>query len=434
MIKGRVFVTDELLRGEQCKVSRAQTSSLRFETARGTPRTIRPAVTHRLRVFQGLRSKLRQESGIILIVVLWVLIILTLLVVGIGRRTSVDVALARFEIGKLKAKYLALSGFMYARAKILEDKDNVDTRAQCGVVLEEGQTLEDIFGRIELEDGYFEIFYSIGKYKTDNHAFLHGCIEDVSRSKMKGELSCSEPGDLSGVQYGLTDEERRINLNALTYNNYKILSHLIVQAGFDEQTAETIASSVIDWRDSDDNNFNDHLGAEESYYSAQESKYHCKNSPFESLEELLLVRGMTEEVFGAIKNDVTFFPQKGSMKINFNTASENVLLALAKNFSGTKTNTTEADAESLAGKMLSYRAGDDTVGDTVGGRVISVNDMGLNAKEKVLFLSMAPYKTEKSQYLRIKVKGVEKATGASALIETVVNRNDLSVVSWRRRL
>ncbi|MCK5580471.1 MAG: hypothetical protein KAJ18_04280 [Candidatus Omnitrophica bacterium] len=36
----------------------------------------------------------------------------------------------------------------------------------------------------------FGIFHSIGKYKIDNHTFLHGRIEDVSRSKMKGELSC----------------------------------------------------------------------------------------------------------------------------------------------------------------------------------------------------------------------------------------------------
>ncbi len=35
-----------------------------------------------------------------------------------------------------------------------------------------------------------EVFYSIGKHKTGSRAFLHGCIEDVSWSKMKGELSC----------------------------------------------------------------------------------------------------------------------------------------------------------------------------------------------------------------------------------------------------
>ncbi|MCK5580758.1 MAG: hypothetical protein KAJ18_05740 [Candidatus Omnitrophica bacterium] len=33
------------------------------------------------------------------------------------------------------------------------------------------------------------IFHSTGKHKTDKHAFLHGRIEDASRSKKKGELS-----------------------------------------------------------------------------------------------------------------------------------------------------------------------------------------------------------------------------------------------------
>ncbi len=45
------FVTGELLWGEQCRVSRAQTTPPRFVTARGTPHTIRPTVTHRLQGF-----------------------------------------------------------------------------------------------------------------------------------------------------------------------------------------------------------------------------------------------------------------------------------------------------------------------------------------------------------------------------------------------
>ncbi|MCK5579719.1 MAG: tetratricopeptide repeat protein [Candidatus Omnitrophica bacterium] len=44
----RIKVTDEALKGEQCKEPRAQTTPLRFVTARGTPHTIRPAIPHRL--------------------------------------------------------------------------------------------------------------------------------------------------------------------------------------------------------------------------------------------------------------------------------------------------------------------------------------------------------------------------------------------------
>ena len=41
---------------------------------------------------------------------------------------------------------------------------------------------------------FFLFVHSIGKYKTDDNTFLHGRIEDVSRSKMKGELSCRKIG------------------------------------------------------------------------------------------------------------------------------------------------------------------------------------------------------------------------------------------------
>ncbi|MFC1510604.1 general secretion pathway protein GspK [Candidatus Omnitrophota bacterium] len=344
----------------------------------------------------------RDKSGVVLIIVLWILIILTMLAVGLGRRTGVDAALTRFQIGRVKAKYLALSGFMIAREKLVESELDGDTLYQCGIALEEQETAEDIF-KIEQSEGVAKIIY---EQLQDDGTTLE--------------------------RYGLTDEERRVNLNTLTYNNYKILYYLILQGGFDTQTAETIASSLIDWRDADDNDFNEPYGAEESYYSALENAYHCKNLSLESVEELLMLKDMTPDIFAAIKDFVTVFPAKGAFRINFNTASQKVLMAFAKSFLGVRTNAMEGDAESLVAKMITYRQGDDGIEGNEDDRAIVIDELDLTIKENTLAILMFANKQDKSRYFRMKVRGEETRFGAATLLEAIVDRYDGSVVSWRR--
>jgi hypothetical protein len=57
---------------------------------------------------------------------------------------------------------------------------------------------------------------------------------------------------------------------------------------------QDIADSIIDWLDSDDTPRTN--GAENSYYQALSPSYQCKNGPLDSLEELLLVRGVTPQL------------------------------------------------------------------------------------------------------------------------------------------
>lgn len=55
---------------------------------------------------------------------------------------------------------------------------------------------------------------------------------------------------------------------------------------------EDIASSMLDWRDTDDEP-TDSLGSETTYYQALETPYPAKNKPYEHVEELLMVAGFT---------------------------------------------------------------------------------------------------------------------------------------------
>jgi type II secretory pathway component PulK len=142
---------------------------------------------------------------------------------------------------------------------------------------------------------------------------------------------------------GLVDEERKINLNTA---DAPALS-LILQngAGLDKDKAEELAYCIIDWRDSDSNMEHAEYGAEDDYYHSLSLPYATKNSNFESLDELLLVKGVNRDIFDKLKPFVTVF---GSGAVNINTASKEVLMALGL-------------SETTVGKIAAHLAGQDTI-------------------------------------------------------------------------
>jgi len=89
-----------------------------------------------------------------------------------------------------------------------------------------------------------------------------------------------------------------------------------------------LVPSIIDWTDTDDQvtclPFINHenLGAESSYYEKLEIPYSCRNASLSTTEELLLVKGITPDVFDRIRNYVTVY---GDGRININSASKHVI-------------------------------------------------------------------------------------------------------------
>ncbi|MBI5150012.1 MAG: general secretion pathway protein GspK [Candidatus Omnitrophica bacterium] len=366
-------------------------------------------------MFQFL-SPNRKSSGTILISVLWILVILTVLTVSLGRNTHIELALVKNAVAKARSKYLAWAGVVYAMGHIRRDTGDAasarqDTLYRCGIRLEEGAAPEDLFKGRLLGDGSFDIQYPAGLPARGGSAF---------------------GGETGGVYYGLQDEERRINLNALALDNARIFSTLLVNLGFDEQTALTVAYSVLDWKDADHNLVDQTYGAEDDYYRSLAKPLRCKNRPFDSPEELLLVRGVTPEIYQALQDYVTVYPKQGILRINFDTASGTVMAALALAVAKMLPDTQPQDAQSLVDKILSYRRGEDGVEFTADDRLIELNQIPLNAVERNIFLAMTQYRTSTSDYLRVRVKGTEKNRGAVTWLEAVVYRPDLSILSWDR--
>ncbi len=94
----------------------------------------------------------------------------------------------------------------------------------------------------------------------------------------------------------------------------------------------SLVPSVIDWTDNDDQVTHlpfirlENSGAESSYYNQLNTPYGCKNAALDATEELLLVKGITPEIFSRIRSYVTVH---GDGKINVNYASKYVIESLS---------------------------------------------------------------------------------------------------------
>jgi len=354
-----------------------------------------------------MRKSKKSNSGIILIVVLWITVILSLLAIGLSHKMRVDLALTKYAIGKMKSRYVAIAGLTYAIGQIKQDSqgqadDRVDTKYRCGFLLKDNQTPEGVFAKKEVGDGYFTIDYKV-----------------------------ADQDNKKETRYGLEDEESKVNLNGLNPGNYEILKNLIEEFGF-EQVADIIASSAVDWIDADSEVFNDPFGAEDEEYQNRSVPHACKNKPFDSIEELMLVKGMTPEIFKKIKNYITVFPRQGNLTVNFDTASPVVLKAFARDVVGPQTNATVEDADRLVERIVSYRQGDDGKWGTEDDRVVDNNEMGLSANESSIFQAMTYNRAQVSEHLQVGVSGVDGPSGVATRIRAVVRRKDLAVISWRR--
>lgn len=197
--------------------------------------------------------------------------------------------------------------------------------------------------------------------KQDNTTAVDG-LGDVWRDPSGGlvnrrfgqsvyTVAIPDPTASQAAANGLLDEDRKINLNTVTPEIMRRLIHRV--AVMRDVEAATIADSVVDWRDEDDQPLKN--GAENFTYITQTPGFPCKNAPFDNVEELLLIRGMNPEVFRRLRPYVTVY---GSGKVNINTADPVVLWALGLSDQGT-------DA------ILSYRAGEDNIPGTADDRLLS---------------------------------------------------------------
>jgi len=227
---------------------------------------------------------LASDRGLALLMVLWVLAVLSVIVLSFAfmARTEINSTIS-FRDG-MEKKFLAEAG---------------------------------------IERGVMELYYRSAN-KNQISTTEGNEIVRIDGRQYDGEL-----GD-SSYLFSIADESGKININTLTDANGIILNNLIVNLGIPGETANTIVDSTLDWKDAD--NLHRLHGAEDTYYESLPVPYKAKNDKFDTLEELLLVKGVTPEIlFGSVNrpglvNFLTVYSKGPS--INLNAAAKEVILAL----------------------------------------------------------------------------------------------------------
>jgi general secretion pathway protein K len=218
----------------------------------------------------------KDKSGVALILVIWVMVILIAIVGEFSYSMRTEINITRNFKEEEESYQLALSGIERAKIEILSAKEPLYTYLS--------------------EEGI--LIFSEGDENPER----------------KGELG---NGTFS---YTIIDEDGKLNINNTSLPQ---LRYIIKSVGVDITMVDIIADSIIDWRDT--NELHMLNGAEEDYYRSLERPYSCKDGPFDIIDELLLVRGVTPEIFKGLAPYLTSW---SSGRININTASREVLEAV----------------------------------------------------------------------------------------------------------
>ncbi len=195
---------------------------------------------------------MKRAKGSILVGLLWCLALLSVVVLGVLHTARMDLLVVKNYGDRIQAHYLALAGVEKAKALIYQDASQRSQSSQnhSGDLYNDPEDFRDaVLGR-----GTFQVFRP-------------GRVDE---------------GD--GIVYGVDDEESRLNLNQATSAQLTNLFGI---------TPDVVAA-IIDWRDPDDNVTLG--GAEADYYLSLQPPRLPRNGPFQTVRELLLVRGVSREL------------------------------------------------------------------------------------------------------------------------------------------
>jgi general secretion pathway protein K len=128
---------------------------------------------------------------------------------------------------------------------------------------------------------------------------------------------------VDGATYhvNVADLSATLNLNRVTEDE---LRAFLTAKAIDAVVVDGLAQAIIDWRDEDDSRRL--RGAERDDYIKAGARELPRNGPFESVDELRFVRGMSPAILSKVRDDLSVF---GSGQVNVNTAGVPVLMSVS---------------------------------------------------------------------------------------------------------
>jgi len=220
-------------------------------------------------------ARRRGERGVALLLVLWIFMVLGVLALDFARYMRDD-AMASINLAdETQGYYLALAGMNRAIFDAERRREKANPGTPPGAVAGTGQ--------------------------GQGPPTLDGDEDDQPLVPVDGQW---HEGDFAGGRWAvrMIDETGRISLNkaddVLLRRIVTNLAQVDPTASMDRHTQEaidTVVDSILDWRDHD--NLKRPHGAESAYYLKRHLPYRAKNAFFDSPDELLLVRGVTSDLY-----------------------------------------------------------------------------------------------------------------------------------------
>ena len=254
----------------------------------------------------------RNKRGIALLITISVTTILVAAALEYNRRARFAVISTAAARDRLTLSYMASSGVQIAMALLVKDKleSNFDSLAEDWAVPE------------KIEELLQEIPFDAGKLTVT-------ITDELSKIQVNALVQFPDSRQFNPAQVMLWDQFLRY-----------IRDEEDLQ---DDSDPVAIVNSVKDWLDSGDDEATTGLsGAESSYYEDLDPPYASRNGPMQDLNELLLIKGITPQIFndsqdapglesfmtvhGMTVGAGTAFSWPG--RININTADAPVLAAL----------------------------------------------------------------------------------------------------------
>ena len=201
-----------------------------------------------------MKLKYRDSRGVALIMVLWVITILTVVVLEFSFAMRTEVNISKNFKDELQLYAAAQGGVQRAIAEMICKND---TRLQQ---LRKTMKTEEIASEKK-------------EWVPDGRPYT------VHFDRGECELR-------------IMSEAGKININTVSEMT---LRKIIGNLGLEAEARDIVVDSILDWIDADD--FRRINGAENDYYQSLKEPYYCKNGNLDSIEELLLVRGVTPELF-----------------------------------------------------------------------------------------------------------------------------------------
>jgi general secretion pathway protein K len=231
-------------------------------------------------------------------------------------------------------------------------------------------------------------------------------------------------GDGKSLRWGVVDEESKLNLNK---TDQLTLTNLLINVlSLRDEDAAKLAQALLDWRQYGESEITGYFS--EDYYSNLQYPYPKKSADYETLDELLLVKGMNRQMYDKLINYVTIY---GDGTVNINTASREVLEALGL-------------ADTLVDKILTVRRGKDGIEGTfddhvflktyeIAADVNAVIPLLLAEARAIDALNMRGLLTTNSFYYTIEATG--KLAGKSTLrsVRAVYSSREDRIVYWKER-